>query len=70
MRNRRAEVDREWLRMERRERWYNVWLPIIVVCSSGGAVLWIINYTTYGKVVAGIITSVGIPFAMWWNRRK
>lgn len=70
MRNRAKEVEAEWRRMERRDRWHNIWCPLIGM-SIGGSILFAISqYTVTGKVLMALLGAIGLPLMLWLGRKK
>ena len=70
MKNRQADIEREWRRIARRERLQTIYLPALGMLAAGSAVWALVQFTPYGKIIIAGITAVGLPLGMWMGRRK
>lgn len=59
-------AEQQLARIERRERWENIWLPIICIVPFALIAAYLcIRYPMF----AAIGTAIGFPIALWLSRK-
>lgn len=72
VRNRAAEIDAEWRRIERQELLTGIVYPALVYIGIPAVALGTLYYfyPTTTNIIMAAITAIGMPLTMWAGRRK
>lgn len=63
-------AEQQMQSLERRERWENLWLPLLFMAPFAiGAVLLLIYQPKVFAILAALVTAAGLPFILAMSRK-